>query len=108
VVSDIDDATQGRTLHGIFNGTTATFLEALVGSRVVQGFKNGKDCNTWPNFGEAVCNPSLVVLQDPSSCNDTLFTVGVANDRFNLKGNCDGWPQNPGLNFPRAFRFWSR
>jgi hypothetical protein len=108
VINGVDAPTRGRTLREIFEGDVPTFLESRTGSVVVRTFGNGKTCDSWPSFGDAVCNNSLVVLRDPSACDGTVFSIGVGASYNEVQGNCDGWPQDPKTTFPQAYRFWSR
>ncbi len=104
----IDETLTGRTLRDTFLAATPTFVEAP-NTRVTLVWSSGKGCSTWPDWGSAVCQYEIkVVFQDPACGSAPPFHIGVADNRTNLVGNCDGWPQTPGINFPHAYRIWTR
>lgn len=106
--SRIDATLSGRTLRDTFLATTPTFVQAPATTVTLTWF-NGKSCSTWPNWGAAVCQNGIqVVLQDPACGGAPPFHIGMGDSYTNVAGNCDGWPQTPGINFPHAYRFWTR
>jgi len=108
VFSGIEPKTAGRSLRAIFLAPSPSFLQTQ--STVAKlTWLNGKSCTSWPNWGAAICQPNVqAVFQDPSGCNSTIFQIGLGSSFSMVKDNCDGWPQHPGMNFPHAFRFWTR
>jgi hypothetical protein len=108
VFGRIDAGLTGQTLKAIFSASSPSFLQAP-GTTVMLTWFNAKDCSSWPNWGAAVCQSGVqVVLQDPACGGNPPFHIGMGNDYSTVAGNCDGWPQSPGINFPHAYRIWTR
>ncbi len=108
IVNEVSAAVRGKSLRALFSAPMAAFVQEPSGPTLVIEFKNGAGCKTWGDFGGALCSTSLIVLQDPSSCDTDVFAVGISYGYEKTLDTCSGWPQRPGTDFPIAFRFWSR
>ena len=106
--SRVDSGLSGRTLKAVFLAAEPSFVQAP-STTVIPVWFNGKDCASWPNWGAGICQIAVqVVLQDPACGGAPVFHIGIGNNFMDVQGNCAGWPQSPGNDFPRAYRFWTR
>ena len=109
VANEVSAAVRGKTLRALFSAPMAAFVQEQGGPRLVVEFKNGASCKTWGDLGGVLCSTSLIVLQDPSGCgSNDVFAVGSSYSYDKTIDTCSGWPQKPAMDFPVAFRFWSR
>jgi hypothetical protein len=101
----IDASSIGKTLRTIFTSGMPAYVDGP-STTVQTDWFNGKSCGSWGNYGGALCGSDLdVVFGMPSGCNSTIFALGADDGTGTF---CDGWPQSPGANFPKALRIWTR
>ncbi len=109
IFQGIDASSTGHTLRTIFTAGVPAYVEGPTTTVEVEWFK-GLACDSWANYGAGLCESGVhVVFAIPSGCPDgPLFALGVANNFEGTGSFCDGWPQLPGTNFPKAIRVWAR
>jgi hypothetical protein len=105
----IDAATVGRTLRSVFTAGMPAYVEGPTTTVSVEWF-NDLGCGTWGNYGGGLCEAGIhVVFAIPSGCPPgPIFALGVSNSFDGNSTFCDGWPQQPTSNFPKAIRVWTR
>jgi hypothetical protein len=105
----IDASSADRTLRSIFLSGVPAYVEGPSTSASAEWFE-GAGCGTWANYGAGLCQTDIhVVFAIPSGCPDgPLFALGVATNFDGMGTFCDGWPHQPGPNFPEAVRVWTR
>jgi hypothetical protein len=105
----IDASSSGKDLRSIFTSGAAAYVEGPSTTVNVEWF-NGKGCGSWANYGGGLCETGVyVVFEIPTGCPPgPVFALGVAGNLDGTGTFCDGWPQLPNANFPKAIRVWTR